>query len=81
MVNQHLGYMGYKEVHRLMGSVFLVALLVFASYIFWMLESVESYWMFAAALITGFYFWWGYVFLGEKIYHSQTLFDYFLILS
>ena len=69
--------MNSKEVHKSFANVLIMSFLVCGIYVFFRLSGVESYWLFATALITGFYFWWGYVFMGEKVYHSRTISDFF----
>ena len=73
--------MGFKDVHNLFATACIVGLFLSLVSVFWRLTNIESYWLFATALITGFYFWWGYVFMGEMIYYSRTIADFFLDFS
>lgn len=69
--------MSFKEIHKSFANVFIIGLFICAINVFWRLTTIESYWLFATAVITGFYFSWGYTFLGEKVYYSRTIFDFF----
>lgn len=65
-----------KEVHRLLSIAFFIIPAILAIDIFWKLNTVTEYWLLATSIITSIYFWWGYVFIGEKIHHSQKLIEF-----